>query len=210
MSVSVSDLMQFLKHSSQSPLLWNTHVHCHVHKRLPFVHNLTFLGRSKGFMNFWICGPLVSGAVSPKSGRPPTIGCSRLIHSYPPYLEAVISACNPKTRHAFVTASLNRDRPIDFCVFIDVCLLLLNRNLCEEEKWSNSLGFCRQRPYVSVNFKLRLLVCLGPRKYWSRKPATYSVHPFSVTGHYQYLSVQSVQYRQPPVCIVHPCVVAGH
>jgi len=127
-------------------LLWNPHVHCHVQKSLPFVHNLTFLGRSKGCKNFWICGPLMSGAFSPECGRTSTIGCPQLIHSYPPYLEAVFSSCSPRTRHAFVTVPRNSERPNYFCVFIYICLLFLNRNFPEKEKWSHSLGFCRKRP----------------------------------------------------------------
>jgi hypothetical protein len=81
MSISVSNLMQFLKQSNQYPPFVEPTRSLPCTKRLPFVHNLTFSGRSKGFMNFWICGPLVSGAVSPKSVRAPTIGCPRLIQA---------------------------------------------------------------------------------------------------------------------------------
>jgi hypothetical protein len=43
---------------------------------------------------------------NPKSGGPPLVGCSRLliqyIRSYPPYLEAVSSVQNLRTRNAVV------------------------------------------------------------------------------------------------------------
>jgi hypothetical protein len=43
----------------------------------------------------------------PQPGGPPPVGCPRLliqyIHSYPPYLEAVFSISNLRTRHAVVT-----------------------------------------------------------------------------------------------------------
>jgi hypothetical protein len=49
---------------------------------------------------------------NPQAGVPPTVGCPQLriqyIRSYPPYLEAVSSIRNPRTRHAVVTMdSLN-------------------------------------------------------------------------------------------------------
>jgi hypothetical protein len=48
---------------------------------------------------------------NPQAGGPPLVGCPRLlnqyIRSYPPYLEAVSSIRNLRTRHAMVT----RDPP---------------------------------------------------------------------------------------------------
>jgi hypothetical protein len=48
---------------------------------------------------------------NPQAGGLPLVGCLRLliqyIHSYPPYLEAVSSICNLRTRHAMVTDLLN-------------------------------------------------------------------------------------------------------
>jgi hypothetical protein len=45
----------------------------------------------------------VSLPTNPQAGGPPTVGCPRLliqyIRSYPPYLEAVSSIRNPRTRH---------------------------------------------------------------------------------------------------------------
>jgi hypothetical protein len=42
-----------------------------------------------------------------QAGGPPTVGCLSLpvqyIRSYPPYLDAVFSICNPRTRRAVVT-----------------------------------------------------------------------------------------------------------
>jgi hypothetical protein len=50
---------------------------------------------------------LLAPAPNPQAGGPPTVGCPRLliryIRSYPPYLEAVSSIRNPRTRHAVVT-----------------------------------------------------------------------------------------------------------
>jgi len=52
-------------------------------------------------------GRVVSPPPNPQAGGPPTVGCPRLliqyIRSYPPYLEAVSSIRNPRTRHAVVT-----------------------------------------------------------------------------------------------------------
>jgi hypothetical protein len=52
-------------------------------------------------------GGVVSHQLNPQAGEPPTVGCPRLliqyIRSYPPYLEAVSSIRNPRTRHAVVT-----------------------------------------------------------------------------------------------------------
>jgi hypothetical protein len=46
-------------------------------------------------------------APNPQGGGPPLVGCPRLliqyIRSYPPYLEAVSSVRNVRTRHAVVT-----------------------------------------------------------------------------------------------------------
>jgi hypothetical protein len=50
---------------------------------------------------------LLAPAPNPQAGGPPTVGCPRLriryIRSYPPYLKAVSSIRNPRTRHAVVT-----------------------------------------------------------------------------------------------------------
>jgi hypothetical protein len=64
---------------------------------------------------YWVLrGRVVSPPPNPQAGRPPTVGCPRLliqyIRSYPPYLEAVSSIRNPRTRHAVVTVDpLNMD-----------------------------------------------------------------------------------------------------
>jgi hypothetical protein len=57
---------------------------------------------------YWgLRGRVVSPPPNPQAGGPPTVGCPRLliqdIRSYPPYLEAVSSIRNPRTRHAVVT-----------------------------------------------------------------------------------------------------------
>jgi hypothetical protein len=57
-----------------------------------------------------LLGRVVSPTPNPQAGGPPTVGCPQLlihyIHSYPPYLEAVSSIRNPKTRYAVVTVDL--------------------------------------------------------------------------------------------------------
>jgi hypothetical protein len=58
---------------------------------------------------------VVSSPPNPQAGGPPPVGCPRLliqyIRSYPPYMEAVSSIRNLRTRHAVVTADqLNMDR----------------------------------------------------------------------------------------------------
>jgi hypothetical protein len=63
---------------------------------------------------------VVSPTPNPQAGGPPLIGCPRLliqyINSYPPYLEAVSSIRNLRTRHAVVT----RDPPTEHgCLFYD-------------------------------------------------------------------------------------------
>jgi hypothetical protein len=57
---------------------------------------------------YWILpGRVVSPPPNPQAGGPPTVSCPRLfiqyIRSYPPYLEAVSSIRNPRTRHAVLT-----------------------------------------------------------------------------------------------------------
>jgi hypothetical protein len=57
---------------------------------------------------YWVSrGRVVSPPPNPQAGGPPTVNCPRLliqyIHSYHPYLEAVSSIRNPRTRHAVVT-----------------------------------------------------------------------------------------------------------
>jgi hypothetical protein len=55
------------------------------------------------FLRCWV----VSYPPNPQAGGPPPVGCPRLliqyIRSYPPYLEAVSSIHNLRTRHAVVT-----------------------------------------------------------------------------------------------------------
>jgi hypothetical protein len=52
-------------------------------------------------------GRVVSPPPNPQAAGPSTVGCPRLliqyIRNYPPYLEAVSSIRNPRTRHAVVT-----------------------------------------------------------------------------------------------------------
>jgi hypothetical protein len=57
---------------------------------------------------YWVLrGMVVSPPSNPQAGGPPTVGYPRLliqqIRSYPPYLEAVSSIRNQRTRHAVVT-----------------------------------------------------------------------------------------------------------
>jgi hypothetical protein len=51
-------------------------------------------------------GEVVSTPPNLQAGGPPPVGCPRLliqyIRSYPPYLEAVSSIRNPRTRHVVV------------------------------------------------------------------------------------------------------------
>ncbi|KAJ4442813.1 hypothetical protein ANN_04406 [Periplaneta americana] len=53
---------------------------------------------------------VISPSLNPQAGGPPLIGCPRLliqyIHSYSPYLEAVSSIRNLRTRHAVVISKL--------------------------------------------------------------------------------------------------------
>jgi hypothetical protein len=84
-----------------------SHVHfpvlrlCQVIRPVP---RLCIVIRNK----YWVLrGRVVTPPPNPQAGGPPTIGCPRLliqyIPSYPPYLEAVSSIHNPRTRHAVVT-----------------------------------------------------------------------------------------------------------
>jgi hypothetical protein len=56
-----------------------------------------------GVLRWWVVSP----PPHPQAGGPPPVGCPRLlfqyIRSYPPYLEAVSSIRNLRTRHAVVT-----------------------------------------------------------------------------------------------------------
>jgi hypothetical protein len=56
---------------------------------------------------FFYGGELLAPPPNPQAGRPPLVGCPRLliqyIRSYPPYLEAFSSNRNLRTRHAVVT-----------------------------------------------------------------------------------------------------------
>jgi hypothetical protein len=56
---------------------------------------------------YWV---LRGRVVSPQAGGPPTVGCPRLLIQYirsdPPYLEAVSSIRNRRTRHAVVTVAV--------------------------------------------------------------------------------------------------------
>jgi hypothetical protein len=55
------------------------------------------------FLRWWVVRP----PPNPQAGGPPPVGCPRqliqYIRCYPPYLEAVSSICNLRTRHAVVT-----------------------------------------------------------------------------------------------------------
>jgi hypothetical protein len=64
---------------------------------------------------------------NPQTGGPPTVGCPRLliqhIRSYPPYLEAVSSIRNPRTRHAMVTVDPHQTiqiKQLFYCVSVSV------------------------------------------------------------------------------------------
>jgi hypothetical protein len=70
---------------------------------------------------YWVLrGRVVSPPPNPQAGGPPTVSCLRLliqyIRSYPPYLEAVFSILNPRTRHAVVTVD-----PLVFAA-VTVCI----------------------------------------------------------------------------------------
>jgi hypothetical protein len=78
---------------------------CHIISPCPrllvnFLKKLIFYGEE-----------LLAPRRTPQAGGPPLVGCPRLliqyIRSYPPYLEAVSSIRNLRTRHAVVT----RDPP---------------------------------------------------------------------------------------------------
>jgi hypothetical protein len=63
-----------------------------------------------GVLRWWVFSP----QPNPQAGEPTPVGCPRLlihyIRSYPPYLEAVSSIRNLRTRHAVVTRDpLNMD-----------------------------------------------------------------------------------------------------
>jgi hypothetical protein len=57
--------------------------------------------------NMFYGGEVVSLPPNPQAGGPPPVGCPRLliqyIRSYPPYLEAISSIRDSRTRHAIVT-----------------------------------------------------------------------------------------------------------
>jgi hypothetical protein len=71
-----------------------------VHFRGPCIYFATNI--------FFYGGGVVSPPPNLQTGRPPPVGCPRLliqyIRSYPSYLEAVSSIRNPRTRHAVVTS----------------------------------------------------------------------------------------------------------
>jgi hypothetical protein len=56
---------------------------------------------------YWVLRWGLLAPPNPQAGRPPTVGSPLLhiqyIRSYPPFLEAVSSIRNPRTRHAVVT-----------------------------------------------------------------------------------------------------------
>jgi hypothetical protein len=57
---------------------------------------------------------------NPQAGGPPLVGCPRLliqyIRRYPPYLDAVSSIRNPRTRHAVVTRDPPNMDPVIECI----------------------------------------------------------------------------------------------
>jgi hypothetical protein len=106
LSLAYTSLTPFLPFSKN--LTWpKSHVHfpvlrlCHVIRPVP---RLCVVIRNK----YWVLrGRVVSPPPNPQAAGPSTVGCPRLliqyIRSYPPYLEAVSSIHNPRTRHAVVT-----------------------------------------------------------------------------------------------------------
>jgi hypothetical protein len=84
----------------------------------------------------------------PQAGGPPLVGCPRLliqyIPSYPPYLKAVPSIRNLRTRHAVVT----RDPPnmvaiynktcVQFVITVRTCVWLRLSGMRRVERWSCS------------------------------------------------------------------------
>jgi hypothetical protein len=84
-------------------LVWNPKVHYRVHRSPPIP--LTSVTFHNNFLFRWGVIP----SLNPIYRKPPLIGCPRLLfqcfRSYPLYLEAVSSICNPRTRHVMMTGS---------------------------------------------------------------------------------------------------------
>jgi hypothetical protein len=79
---------------------------------------------------FFLRWGVVSPPPNPQAGRQPVVGCPRLliqyIRSYPPYLEAVSSIRNLRTRHAVVTRdSLN----MAFLVIVTIISVVFGQNI---------------------------------------------------------------------------------
>ena len=144
MLISVSDLISSSDSRIIPRVLWNPHVHCLVHKNLLFVRILAFLDRSKEFVSLWICGSLVWGLLFPN--------LKHSLSAVHDWVAATVRTWRIYSRPATRGPGLplwhlsqrQRDRPIYFCVFIYIRLMLLNRNLPEKEKWSHSLVLCHK------------------------------------------------------------------
>jgi hypothetical protein len=121
---------------------------------------------------YWVLrGRVVSPPPNLQAEGPPTVGCLRLliqhIRSYPPYLEAVSSNRNPRTRHAVVTVDpLN----MGFRLY--------------KAKWKMDL---RLRSIWAVNTKIIFLLSVMKHYSWSKSEAEYSclIHTHNVHNLYK-------------------------
>jgi hypothetical protein len=106
-----------------------------------------------GVLRWWVVSP----PPNPQAGGPPPVVCPRLliqyIRSYPPYLEAVSSIRNLRTRHAVVT----RDPP-NMGLFVVRLLILSQCSKLASILYQYKMSFIY---VITVKFKECVNVKLG-------------------------------------------------
>jgi hypothetical protein len=108
---------------------------------------------------YWVLlGRVFIPPANPQAGGPPTVGCPRLliqyIRSYPPYLEAVSSVRNPRTRHAVVTVDSLNTVNCNHCTWIEQSLVSKYASI---QEWKQLCWRFTQFPTWSLLFHLRFM-----------------------------------------------------